>query len=372
MRIGIDATALPPQPVGAGYYTINLIRALSQLNTEHRFVVFAQRDRRALFEISEESPLEWVLVSDKNPAMRLIWEQAAFPGFAARYRLDLLHSLHYTRPLRLPCKSVVTFHDMTYFLFPQLHGRVKRLFFPWAIRFSAGSADAIIAVSENSRQDAINLLGISPQRIFSVPLGVSERFHPIVDLSLLGRIREKYSLPDHFILFVGLVEPRKNLSLLVESYKRLIDQGSSSPLVIVGRLGWMYESVLEEIEKSGLQDRVFFAGYIPIQDLPIVYNLADVFVYPSIYEGFGLPPLEAMACGTPVITSAVSSIPEHVGDAGILVAPNDAQALASAMAAVLSDQVLRKQLMEKGPKQASKFTWERTARETLQVYQKLI
>jgi glycosyltransferase involved in cell wall biosynthesis len=372
MRIGIDATALPPQPVGAGYYIINLVRALSQLKTEHQFVVFAQRDRRALFEISEESRLEWVSVSDKNPAIRLIWEQVAFPGLVRRHRVDLLHSLHYTRPFKLPCKSVVTFHDMTFFLFPRLHRRAKGLFFPLAIRYSAAAADAIIADSENTRQDAIRLLGVSPQRIFSVPLGVGERFHRITDPTVLAQVRKKYNLPEHFILYVGLVEPRKNLSLLVKSYKNLGDQGISHPLVIVGRLGWMYQSVLEEIENSGLQNRVQFTGYIPIQDLPIVYNLADVFVYPSIYEGFGLPPLEAMACGTPVITTAVSSIPEHVGEAGILVPPDDIGAVSEAIKAVLSDKVLKKQLMKKGPKQASHFTWERTARETLQVYQKLL
>lgn len=372
MRIGIDATALPPQPVGAGYYIINLIRALSELKTNHQFVVFAQRDRRCLFEISEESGLEWVLVSDKNPPIRLIWEQIGLPGLVRRCKVDLLHSLHYTRPLRLPCKSVVTFHDMTFFLFPQFHTPAKRLFFPLAIHYSAASASAIIADSESTRQDAIRLLGISPQKIFSVPLGVGKRFHRVTDPSTLAQVREKYGLPDHFILYLGLVEPRKNVSLLVRSYKNLIDQGISHPLVIVGRLGWMFQSVLEEIERLGLQDRVHFTGYLPIRDLPIVYNLADVFVYPTAYEGFGLPPLEAMACGTPVITSAVSSMPEHVGEAGILVAPNDIQALARAMAAVLSDQALKNQLMEKGPKQAAKFTWERTARETLQVYQKLI
>jgi glycosyltransferase involved in cell wall biosynthesis len=372
MRIGIDATALPPQPVGAGYYIINLIRALSLLKTEHQIVVFAQKARRGLFELSEESTLEWVSVSDKNPAIRLIWEQAAFPGLVRRHKVDLLHSLHYTRPLKLPCKSVVTFHDMTFLLFPQFHTRAKRLFFPLAIRYSAASADAIIADSENTRQDAIRLLGISPQKIFGVPLGVDERFRPFTDPFILSQVKEKYTLPDHFILYVGLVEPRKNLSLLVESYKNLISEGIPHPLVIVGRLGWMYQSVLKEIERLGLKDRVHFTGYIPFQDLPMVYNLADIFVYPTVYEGFGLPPLEAMACGTPVITTAVSSIPEHVGDAGILVPPNDARAITRAMAAVLSDAALKEKLIERGPKQASYFTWERTARKTLQVYQKLI
>jgi glycosyltransferase involved in cell wall biosynthesis len=372
MRIGIDATALPPRPVGAGNYIIQLIRSISDLETEHEFIVFAQESGAALLDIQERDCFHLVVSPDQSPGRRLVWEQVSFPGLIRRERIDLLHSLHYTRPLRLPCASVVTFHDMTFFLYPQLHTRAKRLFFPLAIRYSARHADALISVSESTRQDAIRLAGVEPGKIFTVPLGVSQDFHPISDPVARNQIRERYRLPEDFILYVGLVEPRKNLPLLVKSYKALVERGISLPLVIVGRFGWMYQEVLDLVEALGIKERVWFAGYIPQEDLPIVYNLASLFVYPSLYEGFGLPVLEAMACGVPVVATSVSSLPEVAGQAGLLVPPGDETALTQAMQAVLTDPDVRQQLTEKGPQRASQFTWKRTALSTLKVYRHVL
>jgi glycosyltransferase involved in cell wall biosynthesis len=261
---------------------------------------------------------------------------------------------------------------MTFFLFPELHTRFKRLFFPNAIRFSARAADALIAVSESTRRDAIRLLKLPPEKIWTVPLGVTPDYHPIRDPVLLGSTRQKYHLPDRFLLFVGTVEPRKNLPLLLRVYRRLVDAGQEVPLVIVGRLGWMYDQIFALIETLGLKERIHFAGYLPDQDLPMIYNLAELLVYPSIYEGFGLPPLEALACGTPVITTAVSSLPEHVGEAGLLVPPGDEQALFQALQQAITDPQLRQELARRGPPQAAQFTWKRTAQATLQVYQQVL
>jgi glycosyltransferase involved in cell wall biosynthesis len=377
MRIGIDATALPPRPVGAGNYIIELIRSLERLEVAHEFVVFAQPHGRELIGVAARPGFEWAMIPERSPVHRLVWEQAAFPRLVARAGLDLLHSLHYTRPMRLPCASVVTFHDMTFFLFPQLHTLSKRLYFPQAIRLSARKADALIADSESTRQDAMRLLRISPEKIYTVPLGVSPAFHPVLDAHLLEVVRRRYSLPEHFILYVGLVEPRKNLPMLLRAYQRLQEQlrlqaGSELvPLVIVGRFGWRIEQVFELVEALAIKEKVHFTGYIPAGDLPIVYNLADVFVYPSLYEGFGLPPLEAMACGTPVITTAVSSMPEHVGEAGILIPPQDERALFQALLTILQDPDLRRQLSEKGPARAAHYSWNRTALETLNVYRRV-
>jgi len=372
MRIGIDATALPPKPVGAGNYIIELIRALHALDCQHELIVFAQQHGQSLIDVTSRPGFEWVQVPDLKPAQRLIWEQTGFPQLVSEQRLDLLHSLHYTRPLRLPCRSVVTFHDMTFFLFPQLHTRSKRIFFPWMIRYSARTADALIADSESTRQDAIRILGLAPDQISTVPLGVRPEFGRVQDQALLETVRNRYQLPDHFLLFVGLVEPRKNLPLLLKSYHQVINRGRSIPLAVVGRKGWMYEQVTDLIGELGLTDRIHLTGYIPPEDLPIVYNLADIFIYPSLYEGFGLPPLEAMACGTPVITTAVSSMPEHVGQAGLLVPPGDENALTEAIIRLLNDEELRSRLSILGPQQAAQFTWTRTARETLQVYEQVL
>ena len=368
MRIGIDATALPPNPVGAGNYIIQLVRALAALETEHQFTIFAQQSGRELIGGLPEH-VHWVVVPNLRPAVRLLWEQVRLPALVKRSAVDLLHSPHYTRPAILPCASVVTFHDMTFFLFPELHTRAKQIFFPFAIRHSARHADALIAVSENTRRDAMRILGIPANRIFATPLGISEGFHPIEDQVLLEEGRQRYQLPAKFILYVGLIEPRKNIPLLLNAYARLVSQVDLPPLVLVGRQGWMYEQVYQLVEQLELNDRVHFKGYIPAQNLPIVYNLAQLFVYPSTYEGFGLPPLEAMACGTPVITTAISAMLDNVGDAGLLIPPQDETALAHAIQTLLIDHSLRDHLSVAGRRRASEFTWKRTAMETLKVYQ---
>ncbi len=372
MRIGIDATALPEQPVGAGNYIIQLVTAFAKMDLDFEFLVFAQKGKRELFDFPTNENLRWEIVSDMSPMNRLFWEQTTFPGLVHRSDVDLLHSLHYTQPVRLGCPSVVTIHDMTFFLFPDLHTRAKRLFFPFAIRSSVRRADALVAISESTRQDSIRLLGVSPQKIFTTQLGITGEFREVKEKDLLINIREKYDLPDLFILFVGLVEPRKNIPFLIRAFKALVVEGFKHKLVIAGRFGWMYQEVFNQIEELGLKDRVQFTGYLPQDDLPMVYNLASLFVYPTKYEGFGFPALEAMACGTPVITTAISSLPEIVGDAGILVPPGDEQALTGAMAEVLRDSTLSNQLRTRGLQRSEYFTWERTARETMKVYKQVL
>jgi glycosyltransferase involved in cell wall biosynthesis len=258
---------------------------------------------------------------------------------------------------------------MTFFLYPQLHTRVKRLFFPWMMRMSARRADAIIADSESTRRDAMQILHVPENNIFTVPLGIGKEFHRITDSSLLEDCRRRYDLPQTFFLHVGLVEPRKNLPLLLGAYARLAQVEDPPPLVVVGRMGWMYEDVHRQIESLQLQDRVKFTGYIPDQDLPLVYNLAQILLYPSRYEGFGFPPLEAMACGTPVITTAVSAMQDQVSDAGLLVPPQDEEALFDAMRRLMHDRFLQADLSLRGQRQASLYTWDQTALKTKQVYQ---
>jgi len=371
-RLGIDATALPPQPVGAGNYTIQLIRALERLAPDLELVVFASRRGQRLIDIPERDGFHWVITPDHPPARRLVWEQSAFPRLLRRENIALLHSLHYTRPFSLPCASVVTFHDMTFFLYPELHTFAKRLFFPAAIRYSARAAQAVIAISESTRQDAIRLLKINPDRIHAIPLGVTDEYRPYPNAPQLSEIQQKYGLPQRFILYVGLLEPRKNIPLLLRAYRRVLEQGPAPALVLAGRLGWGVEPIRQIIGELALTEHVHFTGYVTPEDLPFVYNLADLFVYPSLYEGFGLPPLEALACGVPVITSAVSSMPATMGDAAILVPPDDEPALSAAMWQALNNNELRQELIAKGPLQAAKFKWESTARQTLAIYQQTL
>lgn len=369
MRIGIDATPLPPKPVGAGVYILQLIRALASSDTDNEFVIFAHQSGHDLIGAPESHNLRWIIVPEKSPARRLVWEQTILPSMVQRSGIELLHSLHYTRPLILPCASVVTFHDMTFFLFPELHTRSKRIFFPLAIRLSARLADALASVSENTRRDAIRLLHIPPRKIFTTPLGINQEFQPIADPALLEACRRRYNLPEKFILYVGLLEPRKNLPMLLKAYAHLANEADIPRLVLAGRPGWGYQEILQQINELNLKEKIHFTGYVHAQDLPMVYNLAQVFVYPSIYEGFGLPPMEAMACGTPVITTAVSSMLDHIGDAGILVPPQDEEALSQGMYDVLNKPALREDLSQKGLQRTANFTWKHTAQATLKVYQ---
>ncbi|HSQ26905.1 MAG TPA: glycosyltransferase family 1 protein [Anaerolineales bacterium] len=372
MRIGIDATALPPEPVGAGNYIIHLVRALASLDSDDEWVIFAQEHARNLIGVPACDRLEWRLIPDQSPARRLAWEQARFPSIIQESRLELLHSPHYTRPVRLSCASVVTLHDMTFFLYPQLHTRIKRLFFPRMIRYSARHADALITISDHTRRDAIRILHIPEDKITSIPLGIHPDFHPIQDQHALDICREKYRLPQTFILYVGLVEPRKNLPVLFEAYQQLLQRCQPPPLVIAGRMGWGVEQVMQQVKQLGLQDKLIFPGYVDASDLPQVYNLAQVFVYPSRYEGFGFPPLEAMACGTPTITSAVSAMLDHVGQAAVLVEPDNPQALSAAIFGLLTQPEKCKRLALAGPQQAARFTWAETARQTRALYQKVL
>ena len=371
MRIGIDLTPLPPDPVGAGTYMIQLVRAISKLPSEHQFVLIAQpKGRRLVGEILNPN-VTWAMTPERSPALRLLWEQIGLPVLVSQLNLDLLHSLHYTRPYFLPSRSVVTFHDMTFFLFPELHTRSKRLFFPGAIRISAKRADGIIAVSESTRRDAIQILNIPPEKIYSIPSGIGAEFHPILDQEILQECQSKYNLPSDFILFVGLIEPRKNLPMLLRSYSQLKKFHLDLPLVLVGRKGWQFEIVAELIKELGIENKVLLTGYIPDQDLPLIYNLARLFVYPSSYEGFGFPPLEAMACGTPIITTAVSAMLETIGSAGVLIPPQDEDALTKALIMLLSDQEYQEFLSNLGKQRVEEFTWERSARETVHIYEQV-
>ena len=372
LRIGIDATALPERPVGAGNYIIHLIRAFARGNSPADFVIFTQRHALPLLAVQERPGFQLVVLPDRSPPMRLLWEQTAFPALAARHKLDLLHSPHYTMPLVYRGRTVVTFHDMTFFLFPGMHTLSKRYFFRLFIHLSQRRATALIADSESTRQDAIRLAGVPPGKIHTTLLGITPDFHPESDLAALEAVRQKYHLPERFLLFVGLLEPRKNLPALLQAFAALPPQQPPVKLVVVGRQGWMYEQTLQLVHSLGLDDRVHFTGYVDQADMPRVYNLAEVAVYPSIYEGFGFPVLEAMASGTPVITSDVSSMPEIAGEAGVTLPPGDVPALTQAIQSLLSDPVERGRRSRLGLERAAQFTWERCAAQTLDVYRQCL
>jgi glycosyltransferase involved in cell wall biosynthesis len=240
------------------------------------------------------------------------------------------------------------------------------------MRVSARKASKIIAISENTKKDIIDYFRIDEEKIRVIYLGVDRQFSPQPDTNEVG-VLSKYNLPRGYILSVGTLEPRKNILRLINAYKMVASTGEPVPkLVIVGGQGWRNEDLGKLVRESGLADRVVLVGYVPDEDLPTLYRNAAVFVYPSLYEGFGLPPLEAMACGTPVITSNISSIPEVVGDAAILIDPYNTTEIAQAIASVLNNKELRDRLKMNGLVRSNLFSWDKTARETLKLYQEVI
>jgi glycosyltransferase involved in cell wall biosynthesis len=366
MHIAIDATSLPPRLLGAANYILSLTRALDDLSTEVHMTVIVQEPHRARFAGLRR--LQVAHVPRMSPLARILWEQVRLPGLCRRLGTDLLHSPHYTMPLTHPCGSVVTFHDMTFFRTPEVHLGYKRLFFRSMIRLSARRADALVVPSESTARD---LEGVCPQATAKtrlIPLGVSDMFRPADKVERAQAVCARYGLPDEYLLYVGNLEPRKNLPVLLRAYARLARERPAPVLVLAGPRGWKDAPLFATIRDLDLEGRLVFPGYIPQDDLPAVYSRATAFIYPSLYEGFGLPVLEAMACGTPVITSNVSSMPEVTGDAGVLVPPHDVEALAGAIERLLGDAELRQDLSRRGMARAREFTWRRAAEATLGVY----
>ena len=263
-------------------------------------------------------------------------------------------------------------HDLSFLLFAECHEKSLREFLEKVVPRSVARASMVLADSVNTMNDLVCLLDVDPKRVDVVYPGVGEAFRRVTDEEALNKVRNKYNLHFPFILYVGTIEPRKNLSRLIQAYARLKTRRElDHKLVIGGGKGWLYDDVFQRASDLRVEEDVIFSGYIPDEDLPALYSLAEMFVFPSLYEGFGLPPLEAMACGTPVITSNVSSLPEIVEGAGIMINPLDIDELAQAIDNLLTDSALQRELCEKGIERAKAFTWRATAEKLLGLYQRV-
>lgn len=284
---------------------------------------------------------------------------------------DIFHATEHLLPPLKNAKSVFTFHDAIYALFPEHHLPMNRAFLGLMMPRFLRRANAIIAVSERSKRDAARLYGIHPDRIHVIYEAADDALTPVVDEATLAAARAKFNLPPRYLLYLGTIEPRKNLQVLFQAFRNLINQPQFADvrLAIVGRKGWMFQPTLDAITQLGLTGRVTLTDYVSNADLPALLSGASAFVFPSLYEGFGLPPLEAMACGAPVISSNAASLPEVVGDAALVFDPRDAGALQAHLERVLDDPALARDLRGRGLAQAKKFSWQRAAQQTIKLYQ---
>ena len=365
MKIGIISAQLNQQLTGVGNYTYNLIKELNKLDTDEGFLFLINYQNNTFFTN------DGIIVNNPFPALKTYAWHPYLIKKLRRCKLDIIHN-----PAQIPTffkskkKYILTIHDITPFIFSEEHRLGRPLIYKLLLPRTLKTADKIITDSNSTKNDLINYFNIPEEKIRVILLAADEKFKPLNNKEI-REAKQKYSLNFPFILYIGTLEPRKNIPSLIKAFYKLKKKTLQYKLVITGKKGWKYKEIFETIDKLNLQNDVVFTGYVSDEDLPALYNAADLFVYPSIYEGFGLPPLEAMACGTPVITSNTSSLPEVVGDAGIMIDPCNVDGLADAMYEVLTKAGLRANMIKKGLERAEMFSWEKCARETLEVYEEV-
>lgn len=370
LTVGFDATSAARQSAGIGRYTRELLGALACMDDDTKYRLFYWNGGTAaghLPPLDERFRVRSLPLSDR--VANAIWHRARAPipvqcligGF------DLYHSPDFTLPPTLGRPSVLTVHDLAFLRTPECAFPTLRAYLEAVVPRSVRRATAVIAVSESTRRDCIELLGATPEKVITVPEGVSAGFLSPPSGGQARALLRAAGVDRPYVLTAGTLEPRKNYVRLLEAFARLRAAGADHLLVVAGRRGWMYDPIEEALRRLGLQGSVLFLQPDDLL-LTALYRAADVFVFPSLYEGFGLPPLEAMACGAPVACSNSSSMPEVVGDAALLFDPYQVEEIAGAMSRVLGDRELAERLRARGPRHAAEFTWERAAHRTHAVY----
>jgi glycosyltransferase involved in cell wall biosynthesis len=369
MHIAIDAHSVGTGLAGNETYAANLVEALAEVDRENLYTVYVTRP-----EGVERFAGRWPNVRARKtlPHTPLLRVPFTLSAELRRRPVDLLH-VQYTAPPLAPCPVVATIHDLSFEHLPETFKRRSWMQLRLTVRRTARRAAQVVAPSEFTRRDLLETYGLDPARVTAIPLAASPRFRP-ADEEEIGRVRRLYRLGGEYVLAVGSIQPRKNLARLVRAYSLLRrERGRSNlpQLVLVGKRAWLYGETLRAIEEEAAGGSVILTGYVSEGDLPALYSGALCFAYPSYFEGFGLPPLEAMSCGAPVLTGNVTSLPEVVGDAGLTADPFDEGALARALARLIDDDALRAELRARGLQRALAFDWRDTARMTLQVYRRV-
>ncbi|GAB4469218.1 MAG: glycosyltransferase family 1 protein [Anaerolineae bacterium] len=372
--MAIDYTAALQQGGGIGRYVRELVAALARLDNESPYRLFAAGKARGDLPAAPGPNFTWRPSRISPEWFARLWHRARLPLPVEWWTgpVCLLHAPDFTLPpVRRGTRTLLTVHDLSFVRAPETAPASLRAYLNRAVPRSVARADHVLADSEATRQDLIALYGTSPEKISVLYSGVSAHFRPVRDTTALDAVRRRCGIgAGPFILSVGTVQPRKNYLRLVEALHRL--DRPDLRLVIAGGRGWLDDPLYARIDDLGLQDRVIFTGFVPDADLPALYSAARVFAFPSLYEGFGLPILEAMACGTPAVVSTASSLPEVAGDAALLVDPTDVDGLTHAIARLLDDEALRADLVARGRARVEAFTWDGAARQLLDHYLTLI
>jgi glycosyltransferase involved in cell wall biosynthesis len=376
MKIGIDISRTVTEATGVGYYAKNLVHALAGIDSQNEYLLYG------IF--CECSPPDWKS-ADTPAAENFSLHQKRYPSSYVAKKwanfgkhkerllggVNILHSTAYTTPLISGPKIIVTIHDLSFFVYPQHHTDANYQFVTRNVHHAARRAHFIIADSENTRREIKRFLHVPDERVEVVHLAAGEMFFRRLEPESITQIKNKYGIRKPYFLALGSIEPRKNLARALVAFKALLEfEKVDYQFVMVGGSGWKNEAFYSTLKKLNIDEHLLLTGYVPEEDLPALYQGAEVFIYPSIYEGFGLPVLEAMASGVPVITSNTSSLPEVAGDAALLVNPGEVFEIYEAMEALVSRPSLIEELKSKGIEQSKKFSWEKTARETLKIYER--
>ena len=369
MRIAFDGTTLRPGRTGVGYYTEHLLHHLAARAGDDEIVVISNRP----VDTTRPLPARVAVASSSWRLPRMLWMQTQAPWLLHRRHVDVVHFTNGMVPLASPVPTVVTIHDMSLTLYPRYHPARRVLLNRPLVDIAARHADAIITVSQSAKRDIVRLYGLPLDRVHVVHEAAAPAFRPIHDSIERERVRRRYRLADRFILYVGTIEPRKNLPKLIEGFAKRRKSGDlPHQLVCAGPYGWLSRDIEDRIERLQVDDAIRFTGYVPFEDLPVLYSLAEMFVFPSLYEGFGLPVIEAMACGTPVVTGHVAALSEVGGGAVEHVDRLDAESLGDAMVSLARSRERRENLSALGLQRSHVFSWDRAARETLEVYRQAV
>jgi glycosyltransferase involved in cell wall biosynthesis len=363
MKIAVMLRTLE-QKQGIGIYARNLMSSILKIDRKN-FYYFIYATHEQIGSFGNHENLDEIVIPCSN---KVLWDQWLVPQFA-RGKSDIIFNTKFSLPLFTSCKTVMVFHGSEWYVYPQFYSRLDILYNRIFLPLYCKKASAISSVSKVTADDMTKFVGFDPQKVFVVHSAIDPRFKPVKDETALSYVKDKYHLPEKYVLFVGKLYPGKNFTNIVKAFKRIKNEVDFSlKLVSVGDLRWKYEKDLKEIERQGLTDDILFTGWVNQEDLPPFYQMAELFLFPSLYEGFGIPILEAMACGCPVVTANTGACPEVAGSAAKLVNPLDPGSIANGVIEVLKNTSMRNAMIHQGEEEVKRFSWDKAAAQTLEIF----